>query len=103
MPTSIFCPVIENHRRNRWRPALLLARGLRLAPRAWAQQQEPQPPPSDPQGTSVTGMTPLSLGQLLDPSITTASRTLERATEAPATVYVITSDDIRTRGYSTLA
>jgi outer membrane cobalamin receptor len=51
----------------------------------------------------VPGLTPLSLGQLLDPSITTASRILERATEAPATVYVITSGDIRARGYSTLA
>ena len=51
----------------------------------------------------VPGVAPLSLGQLLDPSITTASRILERATEAPATVYVITAGDIRARGYSTLA
>jgi outer membrane receptor protein involved in Fe transport len=48
-------------------------------------------------------MAPLSLGQLMDPSITTASRTLERATEAPATVYVITAGDIRARSYFTLA
>jgi outer membrane cobalamin receptor len=54
-------------------------------------------------GSGAPGLTPLSLGQLLDPSITTASRTLERATEAPATVYVVTRDDIRDRGYSMLA
>jgi outer membrane cobalamin receptor len=62
------------------------------------------PPAEGPQLTGVPpGMAQLSLGELLDPSITTASRTLERATEAPATVYVITSGDIRARGYSTLA
>ena len=60
-------------------------------------------PPLEPQPVGVPGMAPISLGELLDPSITTASRTLERATEAPATVYVITSADIRVRGYSTLA
>jgi outer membrane cobalamin receptor len=65
------------------------------------------PPPPDPaagtqEAAGAPGIAPMSLGQLLDPSITTASRVLERATEAPATVYVITSVDIRARGYSTL-
>jgi len=44
----------------------------------------------------------LNLAELLDYQITTASRTAERASEAPATVYVITKQDIRMRGYSTL-
>jgi outer membrane cobalamin receptor len=84
--------------------SLLLAR-----PEAWAQEQTAEERPAEapaqagePQPMGVPGLAPLSLGELLDPSITTASRTLERATEAPATVYVITSGDIRARGYSTL-
>ena len=63
--------------------------------RSWAQ-------PADEPVSQPVDITDISMGQLLDPSITTASRTLERATEAPATVYVITAEDIRTRGYSTL-
>ncbi len=59
--------------------------------------------PGTSSAQEVPGVAPVSLGQLLDPNITTASRMLERATEAPATVYVITGGDIRARGYSTLA
>jgi outer membrane receptor protein involved in Fe transport len=73
-------------------------------PQEPAQPAPPAPAPlKEPQEVSVPGMAPISIGELLDPNITTASRTLERATEAPATVYVITSSDIRVRGYSTLA
>jgi len=39
---------------------------------------------------------------LVDTEITAASRTPERGSDAPATVYLITKDDIRNRGYSTL-
>jgi outer membrane receptor for ferrienterochelin and colicin len=77
-----------------WIAILVLA-----LPPAWAARAEE--PPATPV-VSSPGIAPISLGQLLDPSITTASRVLERATEAPATVYVITSADIRARGYSTL-
>jgi outer membrane receptor protein involved in Fe transport len=45
----------------------------------------------------------LSLEQLLDLEITTASKVRETAGEAPATVYVISKRDIRARGYSTLS
>ncbi len=45
----------------------------------------------------------LSIEELLDVNITTASRHAEKATEAPATVYVISRQDIRDRGYSTLS
>ncbi len=44
----------------------------------------------------------LSLEQLLRLRVTAASRTAEKASEAPATVYVISRHDIRARGYSTL-
>src|ERR1700741_4779800 len=93
---------------------LAIAAALLVASRpTGAQPQPPAPPPpsideepplekdltepatepaaEEAQSMGVPGMAPLSLGELLDPSITTASRTLERATEAPATVYVITS------------
>ncbi len=45
----------------------------------------------------------LSIEELMDVNITTASRSAEKASEAPATVYVITKQDIRDRGYSTLS
>ncbi len=47
-------------------------------------------------------ITALSLEQLLNPQITTASRAAEKATEAPATMYVVSKNDIRAYGYSTL-
>src|SRR5581483_3124426 len=44
----------------------------------------------------------LSLEDLLNWRVTTASRIEEKAAEAPGTVYVISKQDIRARGYSTL-
>jgi outer membrane cobalamin receptor len=69
-----------------------------------ASAQEPvqgAPPPAEP-ATDLSEVTDFSLDALLNPAITTASRVLERATDAPATVYVITRQDIRARGYSML-
>ncbi len=85
---------------------VVLAAAAPAAAQVVTTSPDEEPPPAeeanDSRQASVPGMAPLSLGELLDPSITTASRTLERATEAPATVYVITSGDIRARGYSNL-
>jgi outer membrane cobalamin receptor len=89
-------------KRRTWRSLLVLAVGL-LVPVSPARAQEQGASGGDAQRLGVPGLAPISLGQLMDPNITAASRTLERATEAPATVYVITSIDIRVRGYSTLA
>jgi outer membrane cobalamin receptor len=87
----------------RWALVAAGASTLALVPGVRAQEKPPvEAASAAPQPMGVPGMSQLSLGELLDPSITTASRTLERATEAPATVYVITSGDIRARGYSTL-
>jgi outer membrane cobalamin receptor len=58
-------------------------------------------PDATPEGAMDTS--DLSLGQLLDAKIITASRVAEKASDAPATVYVITKHDIRVRGYSTLS
>ena len=99
----------------------LAVQGTMFGSAAWAQtssadlQPEPQPvvpiessPPAagaEPAVGSapIADITDLSLEQLLNARITTASRTVERAVEAPATVYVISRNDIRARGYFCLA
>jgi outer membrane receptor protein involved in Fe transport len=60
-------------------------------------------PPPEEKSNSISDAGELSLSQLLDPQITTASRVAEKSSDAPATVYVISKTDIRARGYSTLA
>jgi outer membrane cobalamin receptor len=60
-------------------------------------------PAPEEKPSSINDASELSLSQLLDPQITTASRTAERSSDAPAAVYVITKADIRARGYSTLS
>lgn len=86
------------------------------------QDAQPSPPPAHPipvepvssvpdtgnaQHEPSTGDTAfdyasMDLAELLNMEITTASKSAERATEAPGMVYVITKEDIRLRGYSTL-
>jgi outer membrane receptor for ferrienterochelin and colicins len=55
-------------------------------------------PPPDP-----AGMFDLSLEELLQLTITTASRSVERVGDAPATVIVLTADELRRRGYRELS
>ncbi|OQX99134.1 MAG: hypothetical protein B6I24_03380 [Bacteroidetes bacterium 4572_128] len=45
----------------------------------------------------------MSLEQLMQIKITTASRVSQKATDAPATVYVVTENQIKFRGYSCLS
>src|SRR6266566_9562423 len=59
--------------------------------------------PAAAQNAGAPDTSDMSLEQLLEMRVTTASRTDERAGDAPATVYVISKRDIRARGYSTLA
>lgn len=47
-------------------------------------------------------LTRLSLEQLLDIEVTTATRFAQRVSEAPSSMSVVTADDIRTYGYRTL-
>jgi iron complex outermembrane recepter protein len=68
-----------------------------------------QPPPDTtssptPEPTPDTGrdLTSLSLQSLMDVEVSTASRKLEHASEAPAAVYVISGDDIARYGFSSL-
>jgi outer membrane receptor for ferrienterochelin and colicin len=82
----------------------LMVLGLLLA--AGPAMAQPADPAATTQGAPVPAVgdiTELSLEQLLNTRITTASRTSERANEAPATVYVISRNDIRARGYFCLA
>src|SRR3954447_25319832 len=73
---------------GRWSRSLALW-GAITAPAgvAWAQ------PAAEPGEESVE-ISDLSMQDLLDPNVTTASRLSEKATEAPATVYVVTKEDI---------
>lgn len=57
-------------------------------------------------GTNVTDLTQLSLEALMEidvPKISSASKFEQKATEAPAIVTVIQSDEIKFQGYRTLA
>src|SRR2546421_3171387 len=98
-------PQGTNHRGGWWandvrRAALLGLCGVTAlaAPgRAWAQPAQPEP---NPESVEISD---ISLQDLLNPSVSTASRMIEKATEAPATVYVVSKEDIQSRGYSTLA
>ena len=58
----------------------------------------PVEPPADP-----ADVFDLSLEQLLEVTITTASRSAERVGDAPATVIVLTRDDLQRRGYRELS
>jgi outer membrane cobalamin receptor len=83
---------------------LLVLFGATSAP---ARAEQP-PDPTAPEAAGidlgdVSDISELSLEALLNATITTASRSVERASEAPATVYVISKQDIRARGYSVLA
>lgn len=81
------------HRSWSWRrcvfPASLLA--IALTPQAGAAEQ------------AFSELAKLSIEELLNVKLVSASRYAQSATEAPASVTVITADDIRTYGYRTLA
>lgn len=53
--------------------------------------------------TAVPDLAELSLEQLTNVTVTSASRREERVLEAPASIFVITSEDIRRTGANTLA
>jgi iron complex outermembrane receptor protein len=50
-----------------------------------------------------TEIAELSLEALLDPEVVTASRRPERASEAPSTVFVLSADELRRQGFSSIA
>jgi outer membrane receptor protein involved in Fe transport len=85
------------------RSALLVLVTSLLAVSPLAAQPGAERAPGGAEPPLEPSLDELSLGQLLDAKIITASRVAEKASEAPATVYVITKQDIRARGYSTLA
>ncbi len=59
--------------------------------------------PSRAQGAESNDVFELSLSDLIELEITSASRSSERAIDAPATVIVLTGDELRRRGYRELS
>jgi outer membrane receptor for ferrienterochelin and colicin len=59
--------------------------------------------PHDIVAQDKTDLTSMSLADLLNVNVTTASKVSQKAGEAPANVIVITANQIRTRGYRNLA
>lgn len=51
---------------------------------------------------SVVDFTEMSLEELMNMEVTTASKFAQKATEAPATVYIVTNEQIEARNYSCL-
>ncbi|MEY2632855.1 MAG: hypothetical protein RIR00_1509 [Pseudomonadota bacterium] len=60
-------------------------------------------PLAAPAAASINDFTELSLEQLLDVEIVSASRFTQRASDAPSAVSVLTANDIRDYGWRTLA
>ncbi len=56
----------------------------------------------DPQKVTSREILEMSLEELMEMDISSASKVKQKIREAPATVRVITADQIRTRGYTTL-
>ncbi len=73
---------------------IVAAVGLALSPLA-AQAQPPR--------TQLANLADLSLEQLTNITVTSAARREERLAEAPASIYVITADDIRRSGATSIA
>jgi outer membrane receptor protein involved in Fe transport len=57
---------------------------------------------ADPVGPVEVDVDQLSLGSLLDLEVVTASKRLQPLSDAPATIYLVTGEQIRDRGYATL-
>ena len=64
------------------------------------EADSPKPPAKTKSGADLLN---LSLEQLMDLKITSVSKTPERAVEAPAALFVITQDDIRRSGVTSIA
>ena len=83
----------------------LMLGGLLMTVAAWPRGAvRAEPPPSSTSLTNLAEELPLEqLGQIPILSVTTASRHTQVVAEAPASVTVITAEDIRQFGYRTLA
>jgi iron complex outermembrane receptor protein len=113
MPEDVAQPPMSSARsRSRpspvrsWRclpPAIALVAGTVVvsAPAAWAEDGPSQRP--DPSAADETASyKQLSLEQLMDIEVTTVSRRPERLILAPSAIQVVTGDDIKRSGASTL-
>jgi iron complex outermembrane receptor protein len=85
--------MISLNKRLRSRPLPLLAALLALPPAAWAQESAARQP---------VEFADLSIEELANIEVTSVSRRPERLQEAPASVFVITAEDIRRSGARSL-
>jgi len=84
------CPSPE---RRRW-PTLFLGGLLALAPPGTATRAQQE---------ERVDVSTIDIESLLDLSVQAVTRRVERASAAPATVVVLTADDLRSQGFRTLA
>jgi iron complex outermembrane receptor protein len=89
--------------------SVVLAFFLTTAPAGFAQEAlhspdtgSPEPPAEPPSGTSPSELKKLSLEELVDLQITSASRRPERLSETAAAVDVITAEDIERAGVTNI-
>jgi len=83
----------------------VLVRGIAVAVAADDERTQAERPPdaTGPDGARASNadLTDLSLEQLMDLTVTSASRRPERRSDVPAALYVITEEDIRRAGVTT--
>jgi outer membrane receptor protein involved in Fe transport len=82
---------------RRWVTGTVCLPFMWLAAGAGAQVDLPPPPPPPPAESE-----PLSLADIYDLNVVSASKLAQKASSAPATVYVFSDETIRLRGYQYL-
>ena len=84
--------------------SLLAALFLGARPALAADPHEPgsAKPPPEALGSDELDLTELSLDQLMDIEVTVASKTPQKLASVPAAVYVLTGDEIRRAGHSSI-
>ncbi|MBE7465827.1 MAG: TonB-dependent receptor [Planctomycetes bacterium] len=70
---------------------------------AGAEEDEAAPPAPAPDQAAVTDMADLALEDLLDIRITSAAKKIQPVSEASSAIYVITQEDIRRSGHTSIA
>ncbi len=90
---NLFAPVQSGLRRRRRHALLTGACGLCLAAPAWGAPGEP---------SQIEALRGYSLEELAQIEVTSVSRHAEPLSEAPAAIYVITGEDIRRSGATSL-